>query len=287
MTSQLQSVGDWLKMAVQRLRAVSGSPQLDAEILLQSISGIHRAMAFARPESLLTREQLEDLEFVLARREDGEPIAYITGQQEFWSMALEVSPAVLIPRPETELLVERALEIIPLNEPSRVLDLGTGSGAIALAIAQARPHSIVMGVDVSPAALTVAGRNRRKIGVANLNLKHSDWFAALAGERFDVIVSNPPYVGEQDPDLSPTVAAFEPRVALISGASGMQAIEKIAADAPSHLLPGGWLLCEHGWKQAPLVRAALVQHGFSHVRSRTDLAGNERVSEGKGIMAGA
>lgn len=281
MTAQLQSVGDWLKMAVTRIDSVSTSPQLDAEILLHAITGIHRAMAYARPEQTLTRDQLEDLRPVLARRESGEPIAYIVGQQEFWSMPLDVSSAVLIPRPETELLVERALELVPLNDPSRVLDLGTGSGAIALAIAHARANSHVTAVDISQEALTVAGRNRRKLGIPNLELKHSDLFGALAGQRFDVVVSNPPYVAEGDVDLAPSVAAFEPKLALIAGPTGLEVIERVVRDAVAHLEPKGWVLIEHGWKQAAEVRALLVQHGYSHVRSRSDLAGHDRVTEGQ------
>ena len=280
MSTQPLSVGDWLKMAVTRFHEISASPQLDAEILLHAITGIHRALAYARPEQQLSREQLEDLQPVLARRARGEPIAYIVGRQEFWSMPLEVSPAVLIPRPETETLVERALELVPLDEPSRVLDLGTGSGAIALAIAHARANAQVVAVDVSQEALTVAGRNRRALGTRNLELKHSDWFDTLSDERFDVIVSNPPYIAEDDPDLSTTVRAYEPKLALISGSTGLEAIERIAAEAGAYLNSGGWLLLEHGYKQGPAARAALVQHGFTHVRSRPDLAGHERVTEG-------
>jgi release factor glutamine methyltransferase len=285
MTLQPHSVGEWLKMAVARIHTISQSPQLDAEILLQAITGIHRSMAYARPEQVLTREQLEDLQPVITRRERGEPIAYIVGQQEFWSMPLEVSSAVLIPRPETELLVERALELVPLNSPSRVLDLGTGSGAVALAIAHARPHAQVVAVDVSQEALTVAGVNRRKLQTRNLEIKHSDWFAAFenapADQSFDVIVSNPPYIAEGDPDLSPTVAEFEPKLALIAGSTGLEAIERITQQAGAHLRPNGWLVLEHGWRQAATVAALLVQHGFSHVRSRPDLAGHERVTEGR------
>jgi release factor glutamine methyltransferase len=281
MTVPSVSVGEWLKTAVQRIHAVSTSPQLDAEILLHAITGIHRAIAYARPEQLLSREQLEDLQPVLARRERGEPIAYIVGQQEFWSMPLEVSPAVLIPRPETELLVERALELVPLEHPSRVLDLGTGSGAIALAIAHARAHAQVVAVDVSQEALTVAGRNRRALRTRNLELKHSDWFANLTAERFDAIVSNPPYVAVDDPHLWPTVAQFEPKLALLSGPTGLECLEHIVQGAAQHLQQGGWLLLEHGWQQAAAVRALLVQHGYSHVRSRPDLAGHERITEGR------
>lgn len=283
MTAQPISVGDWLKTTVARLNLVSSSPQLDAEILLHAITGIHRAMAHARPEQLLTAEQLEDLVPVLDRRERGEPIAYIVGTQEFWSMCLEVSPAVLIPRPETELLVERALELVSLEHPSRVLDLGTGSGAIALAIAQARVHAEVVAVDVSAEALAVATRNQRTLLADNLTLLQSDWFSALENQLFDVIVSNPPYIANGDPDLDPIVATFEPTLALIAGSTGMEAIEHIAARAKQHLHAEGWLLIEHGWKQAAAVRSALVQHGYSHVRSRPDLAGHERVTEGQRI----
>ncbi|HTE42116.1 MAG TPA: peptide chain release factor N(5)-glutamine methyltransferase [Steroidobacteraceae bacterium] len=285
MTAEPHSVGEWLKIAITRLHAVSQSPQLDAEILLQAITGIHRSRAYARPEQALEREQIEDLQPVLARRERGEPIAYIVGQQEFWSMPLQVSAAVLIPRPETELLVERALELVPLNTPSRVLDLGTGSGAIALAIAHARPHAHVVAADVSHDALTVAGANRRKFPARNLELKHSDWFAAFdnapEADRFDVIVSNPPYIAEDDPHLSLNVATFEPKIALIAGPTGLEAIERIVRQSGAHLKPNGWLAMEHGWRQASTVAALLVQHGFSHVRSRPDLAGHDRITEGQ------
>ena len=196
-------------------------------------------------------------------------------------MALQVSPAVLIPRPETELLVERALELVSLEEPSRVLDLGTGSGAIALAIAHARAHAQVIAVDVSPDALAVACSNQRTLGVRNLEFKLSDWFSALGNSTFDVIVGNPPYIATADPNLEPAVAAFEPKLALIAGPTGMEEIERIVKDASQHLAPSGWLLLEHGWQQGGEVRAALVQHGYSHVRSRPDLAGHERVTEGQ------
>ncbi len=285
MPSQLTSVGDWLKMAVTRFNVVSGSPQLDAEILLQAITGIHRSMMYARPEQLLTTEQLEDLLPAVLRRERGEPIAYITGRQEFWSMQLQVSSAVLIPRPETELLVESALERIALNEPSRALDLGTGSGAVALAIAHARAHTQVLAVDVSHDALEVAVRNQRALGIGNVEFKRSDWFNAVNTQadpvRFDIIVSNPPYVATDDVDLSPAVAAFEPRIAVIAGSTGLEAIERIVKEAHRHLAPGGWLLLEHGWKQGAAVRSLLVQQGYSHVVSRSDLAGHERVTEGQ------
>ena len=281
MPFELISVGDWLKMAVARFNAVSAAPHLDAEILLQSITGIHRAMMYARPEHLLTTEQLEDLEPLVKRRALGEPIAYIVGIQEFWSMSLQVSSAVLIPRPETELLVEAALERVPLNEPSRVLDLGTGSGAVALAVAHARANAHVLGIDISHDALDVALRNQNKLGIRNVEFKRSDWFVSLVGQKFDVIAANPPYVALNDVDLSPSVAQFEPKVALYAGASGLEAIERIALEAPSYLNSKGWLVLEHGWKQGLAVRSLLVQHGFTHVVSRLDLAGHERVTEGQ------
>jgi len=281
MPTQLTSVGEWLKMAVAQLHAVSDSPQLDAEILLRNVTGIHRSLAHARPESAIDVTQLPQLQAMLARRARGEPIAYIVGQQEFWSMPLHVTSAVLIPRPETELLVERTLEVVPLETFSRVLDIGTGSGAIALAIAQARPHAQVTGVDLSAQALAVAERNRRELGIVNVKFELSDWFQSLGEQRYDVIASNPPYIAAEDPDLAPNVAAFEPKLALIAGPTGFEGLERIVREARNHLMPNGWLMLEHGWKQAPMVRALLVQQGYSHVRSRSDLAGHERVTEGQ------
>jgi release factor glutamine methyltransferase len=281
MTAPPLSVGDWLKNTVARLQGASESPQLDAEILLHTITGIPRAMAYARPEVTLTPEQVEDLQMVIDRRITGEPMAYITGTQEFWSMPLKVSPAVLIPRPETELLVERALELIPLEEPAQVLDLGTGSGAVALAIALARPHAHVTAVELSLDALKIARHNLQSVGVNNLELKLGDWFSSLAGRTFNVIVSNPPYVAEGDPELSPHVVEFEPKKAVVAGPTGLEAIERITAAAPLYLSNGGVLALEHGWQQAGDVRALLVRAGFSRVRSHRDLAGHERVTEGQ------
>lgn len=282
MTSGLTSVGEWLKMAVARFKTASASPQLDAEILLQAITGIHRTSMYARPEQLLTTDQLEELAPIVARRSRGEPIAYIIRKQEFWSMPLEVTPAVLIPRPETELLVEGALERVALNDPTRVLDLGTGSGAVALAIAHARANSKVIGVDISHDAVEVAQRNRTALDISNVEFKRGDWFGTLPeAERFDVIVSNPPYIANNDVDLSPFVMQFEPKLALFAGMSGLEAFERILKDASSYLKPGGWILFEHGWKQGAAVRSLLELHGYTNVVSRLDLSGHERVTEGK------
>jgi release factor glutamine methyltransferase len=274
------SVGDWLKLAVTRLQTVSESPQLDAEILLNAVTGIHRTRIHAWPDTALSPEQLEDLQPILERRVRGEPLAYITRTAEFWSLPLCISPAVLIPRPETELLVECSLEQIPLNDPSAVLELGTGSGAIALALAQARPHASVLAVDISTKALEIATKNAHTHTAANLTLQQSDWYASLGDQRFDVIVSNPPYVADNDPDLAPAVAQYEPTLAVVAGPTGLEALSHIIRHAAQHLQPNGHLLLEHGWKQAAEVRTLLVQQGFSRVRSHRDLAGHERVSEG-------
>jgi release factor glutamine methyltransferase len=212
----------------------------------------------------------------------GEPIAYIRGQQEFWSLLFEVTPSVLIPRPETELVVERALEHLNAQNESRVLDLGTGSGAIALAIANERPHSRIVAIDQSKDALAVAMRNAARFQTAHVQFLQSNWFGALdESSRFDVIVSNPPYIASDDPELHPQVRRYEPTAALIPGPSGSEALRTIIERAPSHLASNGWLILEHGWKQSAYVRDLLVRSGFTHVRSHADLAGHERVTEGQ------
>jgi release factor glutamine methyltransferase len=218
------------------------------------------------------------------RRLKGEPIAYIRGQQEFWSLLLEVSPAVLIPRPETELLVERALTHIDESRPATVLDLGTGSGAIALAIAGERKSARIVATDISKDALAIAGRNAGRLQANNVACVHGSWYAPLGGQRFDVIVSNPPYIAAEDPDLAADVRRHEPAMALICGATGLEALEIIVKNAPPHLAGTGWLLLEHGWKQGPAVRNLLVRAGFINVRSHPDLAGHERVTEGQRVI---
>lgn len=274
------TVSDALHTASVMLERVSSSPRLDAELLLEHVTGLPRASFRAAPEKELPTAAGWSFQQLVRRRMKGEPVAYILGQQEFWSLLFEVTPAVLIPRPETELLVQRALELIPSDRSVRIADLGTGSGAIAIAIASERRSTQVIGIDRSQAALEVAERNAARLQVSNVKFSQGDWFEPLRGERVDLIVTNPPYVAQNDPDLSPQVRKHEPLVALIPGPTGLEAIEHIVRRAPDHLSPGGHLLIEHGWKQASAVRDLLVRRGFTHVRSHVDLAGSERVTEG-------
>ena len=216
----------------------------------------------------------------LSRRLAGEPVAYILGQQGFWKLDLEVAPHTLIPRPDTELLVETALELLPAT-PARMLDLGTGTGAIALALASERPAWQVMAVDRIDEAVALAERNRQRLQLNNVHVRTSHWYDALDGERFDLIISNPPYIRAEDPHLVAGDVRFEPSSALVAGQEGLDDLRVIIAQAPGHLLPGGWLLLEHGYDQAADVRELLSQQGFGDVCSRIDLGGHERISLGR------
>jgi len=262
----------------ERLAGASPSAALDAELLVARVFGIGRSALAADPGRALAPEELLALESLARRRLDGEPIAYLAGRREFWSLDLEVTPDVLVPRPETELLVERALAAIAGITRPAVLDLGTGSGAIALALASMRPDAAVTATDRSAAALALAQRNAARLGFANLKFIHGDWFAPLAGARFDVIVSNPPYVAAGDPALE--ALAHEPYSALVAGADGLDALSVVAAGACAHLRPGGRLLLEHGAGQGAAVRELLRVAGLADVETRRDLAGHERASEG-------
>lgn len=277
-----QSVSDALHTATVMLDRRSSSPRLDAELLLEYVTGLSRASFRAFPERELPTAAGWSFQQLVKRRMQGEPIAYICGQQEFWSLMFEVTPDVLIPRSETELLVERALEHLPADRTTMVADLGTGSGAIALSIAHERPMASIHAVDVSTRALDVAARNAARLNVGHVKFVQASWFEAFSDERFDLIVTNPPYIAENDTDLQPQVRKHEPTLALICGSTGLEAIERIVADAPHYLRAGGWLILEHGWKQGPAVRNLLVRSGFSHVRSHPDLSGHERVTEGRG-----
>ena len=223
----------------------------------------------------------ERFEALLARRQAGEPVAYLTGTQGFWTLELEVSPATLIPRPETELLVELALARSPVDAGARIADLGTGSGAIGLAIAKERPRAAVIATDASRAALEVARRNATRNRIATVEFREGDWLAPLAGETFDLIASNPPYIADGDPHLGEGDLRFEPPSALSSGADGLDAIRRIVRDAPAHLASGGWLLLEHGWDQGEAVRALLEAAGFMDVETAQDLEGRDRVTLGR------
>ncbi|RJF99644.1 peptide chain release factor N(5)-glutamine methyltransferase [Noviherbaspirillum saxi] len=249
---------------------------VDARILIAHGLGFSRVQLITQSELSLDSEQAARLTALFRRRIDGEPIAYIVGEREFFGLALYTTPEVLIPRPETELLVELALERLPQH--GRVLDMGTGSGAIAIAIAHARPDAQVIAIDASSSALDIARRNSLRHN-ARVLLKQSDWYAALAECKFDLIVSNPPYIVANDPHLSQGDLRFEPVDALTDHADGLSALRSIVAGAPPYLADGGWLLMEHGYDQADAVRNLLAA-SFQQVQSWKDLAGIERVSGG-------
>ena len=282
----MDTVADTLRAAVARL-ADSDSPQLDAELLLAHALGRDRSHLRAHPEAILGAVQAHRYAELVEARRRGEPIAYLTGEREFWSLLLKVTPATLVPRPETELLVEQSLAIVPVAADWEVLDLGTGSGAIALAIAKERPRCRVCAVDVSARALAVARENAHRLHTSNVQFLRGDWFSPVAGRRFQVIVSNPPYVGDSDPQLGEGDLRFEPRQALASGGDGLRDIRRIVADAAVHLQPHGYLLLEHGYGQGEAVRGLLQSAGFTDVQSLRDLAGHERVSIGKHANSGA
>ncbi|MEW5972357.1 MAG: peptide chain release factor N(5)-glutamine methyltransferase [Pseudomonadota bacterium] len=273
------SISEALDFARERL-AGGDSPRSDADILLAHVLDRPRSYLLAWPERELSPGQWTAFQALVERRARGEPVAYLTGSRGFFGLDLAVSNAVLIPRPETELLVEAALERLPAG-PCAVADLGTGSGAIALAIAQARPDARVVAVDASPQALEVARANAERLGLRNVELREGDWCKGLADERFDMIVSNPPYIREDDPHLARGDVRFEPAMALASGPDGLDAIRAIVACAPAHLSPGGWLLFEHGFDQAEAVAGLMRDAGFIDVESLRDLLGHGRVTLGR------
>lgn len=267
--------------AVRALRAVSATPLADAEILLRHVTGLTRADVLVEAERPLSDAQCTEYAALIERRERGEPVAYLTGRREFWSLDLGVSPATLIPRPETELLVERAITRIVVEAASIIADLGTGCGAVALAIAHERPRARVIAIDRSASALAVARANARRLGIANVEFRLGDWLAAAPDMRFDVIVSNPPYVRADDPHLEQGDLRFEPRTALLAGDDGLDAIRRIIGTANECLTAAGWLLLEHGFDQAADVRGLLARSGFLEIRSYHDVGGHERVTEGR------
>ncbi len=258
----------------------SDSPRLDAELLLAHVLDKPRSYLRTWPEHVPSTEQLECFAELLARRRAGEPVAYLLGQRGFWNLDLKVASSTLIPRPDTELLVELALRLGPA-EDARVLDLGTGTGAIALALASERRQWQVFGCDRVAEAVALAEENRQRLGIGNANFVQSDWFAQLPLGRFDLIVSNPPYIAADDPHLQQGDVRYEPHSALVSGSDGLDDIRRIVSQARRHLTPGGWLLLEHGWQQAAAVRELLVAAGFVEVDSWHDLGGHERVSGGR------
>ncbi len=255
--------------------------RVDAEALLLHVLGQPRGWLFTHGGDALTPDQSSRFDELIARREAGEPVAYLTGSRGFWTLDLEVTPDTLIPRSETELLVELALARIPHGAASRIADLGTGSGAIALAIASERPTARVVATDASEAALAVARRNAQGNDIANIEFRHGSWLAPLADERFDLIASNPPYIENGDPHLVEGDLRFEPMSALASGDDGLDDLRTLVSAAPSRLVVGGWLLVEHGWEQGDAVRALFANAGFSDVETIRDLEGRDRVTLGR------
>jgi release factor glutamine methyltransferase len=275
------TIADTLSEAIARLRDSSPTPHLDAEVLAMHALGLTRTELIARGRESSCETSCGRLQEFIARRAAGEPVAHITGTREFWSLPLKVTPATLIPRPETELLVERALGRIPRAAAWRIADLGTGSGAVALAIARERPSCHIVATDISAPALEVARHNAGRHGLGNIAFRRGRWLEALCGERFHLIVSNPPYVRENDPHLRQGDVRFEPRTALAGGPDGLGAIRAISADARAHLQPGGWLMLEHGRDQGERVAAQLRWHGYREVATHPDLAGHARVTEAR------
>jgi release factor glutamine methyltransferase len=275
------SISTALARAHARL-AHGASPGLDAQLLLAHVLGMGRGALLARTEEPVAGAALAAYQQAIARRVAGEPVAYITGRREFWSLDLAVTPDVLVPRPETELVVERALALLGSVAVARIADLGTGSGAIALALASERPGWQCTATDRSPAALAVARGNARTLGLGNVRFLEGAWYAPLGDERFDLIASNPPYVAADDVVLRGAELRHEPLAALASGPGGLEDLEAVIAGAAAHLAVGGWLVLEHGAGQAEAVAARLVAHGFRHVRCHADLAGLPRVTEAQG-----
>jgi len=258
----------------------SPTARLDAELLLAAALGKPRSFLHTWPERIVSTEAALAFAGYLQRRRTGEPVAYILGQQGFWKLDLEVAPHTLIPRPDTEMLVEAALELVPAFAPAQVLDLGTGTGAIGLALANDRQQWKITAVDRVTEAVALAERNRQRLQLDNAQVLNSHWFSALEGRQFDLIISNPPYIAETDPHLSMGDVRFEPGSALTSGPDGLDDLRTIISEAPVHLSPGGWLLLEHGYDQGPAVRELLIRHGFERIQTRRDLGEHERITFG-------
>ncbi|TXI50403.1 MAG: peptide chain release factor N(5)-glutamine methyltransferase [Lysobacter sp.] len=283
-TSARTTVSRALRAALSRLAAVDAlqaEAQADAETLLAHALGRERGWLYAHGDDPLNAAAAEVYAALLRRREAGEPVAYLTGRRGFWAFELTVTPDTLIPRPETERLVELALECAPKARGARIADLGTGSGAIALALAYERRDAEVIATDLSPRALAVAAANAEALGLKNVGFREGGWWAPLQGERFDVVASNPPYIADDDPHLGQGDLRFEPASALSSGPNGLEAIAEIVRGAPEHLNPGGWLLLEHGWRQGEAVRDLLRAAGFDAVRTCVDLEDRDRVTIGR------
>jgi release factor glutamine methyltransferase len=272
------TIAEAVKNAAHALEPHSESPRLDAELLLATLLDVPRSALLARGNERVALHDESAYAELIAQRADGVPIAYLTGRREFWSLPLKVSPAVLVPRPETEILVEQALALLPGDAARSVLDLGTGSGAIALSLAHERARWAITAVDMSSAALDVATQNAQALNLSHIQWRLGSWFDPVQGERFHLIVANPPYIAARDPALKALRA--EPAAALIAGPTGLEALSVIIAQAPAHLHAGGWLALEHGSAQALDVAQLLQLHGFDSIRTYSDFSGRPRVTLG-------
>ncbi len=266
--------------ATQRLQGLD-TARLDAEVLLAKVMQVERTYLYSHDDAVADPGQQARYIQMLNERARGKPIAHITGQREFWSMKLQINEHTLIPRPETEHLVEAALELIPEGYSCNIADLGTGSGAIALAIAKERPRCKIIATDISEQALQVASRNATRLGIHTITFQQGDWCAALNGAKVELLISNPPYIEENDPHLDQGDVRFEPRNALVSGADGLHAIKQILDQSAAHLRPGGWLLIEHGYQQAEAIRELMREQEMETVKTQTDHAGLDRVTMGR------
>lgn len=273
-----------LQQAQLLLNDISDSSRLDAEVLLAFVMQKNRTWLYTWSDKIPSPDQLQQFNLLVSQRQQGTPIAYLTGEKEFWSLPLQVSPATLIPRGDTEILVEVALELAQTlqqknpQENIRILDLGTGTGAIALALASELPTAKITAVDKMPQAVELAEKNCAALGFKNVTVLHSDWFSAITLQKFHVIVSNPPYIDEQDPHLKQGDVRFEPLTALVAPNQGLADIQHIAEHAKQHLLPNGFLCVEHGWQQADAVQSVFTQSGYVGVKTVKDYGGNDRVT---------
>lgn len=271
------TVAQAIAWATQTLRNTSDSPKLDAEVLLLHVLDKPKSYLFAWPEAELTDVQLSAFEKLIAERETGHPVAHLVGVREFWSLELEVNNSTLIPRPDTETLVEKALSL-DLPADTKMLDLGTGTGAIALSLASEQPNWQVTAVDYSEQAVALAKRNQQKLALNNVTIMQSDWFSAVPNQQFDLIVSNPPYIDELDEHLSQGDVRFEPKSALVAPDNGMADIKLIIEQARQYLAPNGYLLIEHGYQQALLLKEFFAQMAYSNILTIKDMAGCDRVT---------
>jgi release factor glutamine methyltransferase len=264
--------------ATKRLQPTSTSARLDAELLLLEVLKKPRTFLYAYSDEPLTLEQTQAFDALVMKRMHGEPIAYLRGTQEFWSLELITTPDTLIPRPETELLVEFVLSKFESKNTCSVLELGTGTGAIAIALAHEKPAWALCASDYSEQALAIAARNIKHHQLNNITLLHSDWFESIPKQRFDVIISNPPYLAENDPHQHEGDLRFEPKSALLSGVDGLDALQHIIKQSPAYLKPGGMLVLEHGYEQAEVIRKELEQAGYTNIQCLQDHAGHDRIT---------